>query len=153
MPTDFSDLVQQHPANIVAPNGFIGTHKLFFVGATGNIGSGYGLGGLVTATRVSTGIYRVKHPPIKGLDIIPGLAMPSGAPPYQVQQITDGLGATGGTNSLSGITEFHIRQPGGGASGSAAPSGATYVLANPVSGTILRLAFFAAPNAVRPGQF
>ncbi len=153
MPTDFSDRVQQHPANIVAPNGFVGTHKLFFTGATGLVGSGYGMGRLVTATRVSTGIYRVQHPPIKGLDIFAGIAMPSGAPSYKVDQITDGLGPTGGTNSLSGTTEFHIKQPGGGASGSVAPSGAGYVLANPVSGTILRLSFFAAPLAVPPGQF
>lgn len=152
MPTDFSDTVQQNPANIVAPNGFVGTHKLFFTGATGLIGTGYGTPGF-SATRVSTGIYRVKHPPIKELNFFPGIVTPSGAPAYHVTQITDGAVATGGTNSLSGITEFHIRQPGGGASGSAVPSGSTYVLANPVSGTILRLAWFAAPNAVRPGQF
>lgn len=152
MPLDLSDRVHQNPANIVAPNGFVGTHKLFFTGSTGLVASGYGTPGF-SATRVSTGIYRVKHPPIKGLEMFAGIAMPSGAPSYKVDQITDGLGPTGGTNSLSGITEFHIKQPGGGASGSAAPSGATYVLANPVSGTILRLAFFAAPQAVPPGQF
>jgi len=152
MPTDFSDTVLQNPANIVAPNGFVGTHKFFFVGGTGLIGTGYGTPGF-TATRVSTGIYRVKHPPVKELVMMAGIAMPSGAPSYKVDQITDGIGPTGGSNSLSGITEFHIRQPGGGASGSAAPSGAGYVLANPVSGTILKLAFFAAPQAVPPGQF
>lgn len=152
MPTDFSDVVQQHPANIVAPNGFVGTHKFFFVGATGNIGTGYGTPGF-SATRVSTGIYRVKHPPIKQLEFFAGVAVPSGAPPYNVKQITEGGSATGGTNSRSGITEFHISQPGGAASGGAAPSGGAFVLANPVSGTILRLAFFAAPEAVAPGQF
>lgn len=146
MPLDFSDRVQQHPANTVFPNGFIGTHKLFFVGATGLIGSGYGTPGF-SATRISTGIYRVQTPPCKELEFIPGIAAPSGAPAYQVQQSTER------TNSLSGTCEFHIRQPGGGASGSAAPSGAGYVLANPVSGTILRLAWFAAPLAVPPGQF
>lgn len=146
MPVDFSDRVQQHPANIVAPNGWVGSHKLFFVGATGLIGSGYGIPG-VTATRISTGIYRIQHPPIKQFDFIPGIAAPSGAPAYQVQQATER------TNSLSGTVEFHIRQPGGGASGTASPSGAGYVLCNPVSGTILKLAGFAAPLAVPPGQF
>jgi len=147
MPTDFSDRVQQHPANIVAPNGFVGTHKLFFVGATGLIGSGYGTGNLITATRISTGIYRVQHPPVKQLEFFVGIAAPSGAPAYHVQQATER------SNSLSGTTEFHIRQPGGGASGTASPSGGAFVLANPVSGTILRLSYFAAPLAVPPGQF
>jgi hypothetical protein len=148
MPTDFSDRVQQNPANTVNPNGFYGVHKLFFVGNTGLVGSGYGVPG-VTATRVSTGVYRVQHPPVKGLDIIPGIATPSGAPQYRVKQITDG---PGGTNSLSGTTEFHITTTNQISSG-IAPSGLTGQLANPVSGTILRLAMFAAPQAVPPGQF
>lgn len=144
MALDFSDSIHQNPANIVQPNGFIGTHKLFFVGATGNIGSGYGIPG-VSATRISTGIYRVQHPPIKGLDIIAGIATPSGTT-YHVNQSTEK------TNSLSGTTEFHILADKGGASGTFSPSGA-YKLTNPVSGTILRLAFFGAPQAVAPGQF
>jgi len=94
MPTDFSDTVLQNPANIVAPNGFVGTHKFFFVGGTGLIGTGYGTPGF-TATRVSTGIYRVKHPPVKELVMMAGIAMPSGAPSYKVDQITDGIGPTG----------------------------------------------------------
>ena len=149
MPTDFSDRVQQYPQNTVHPNGFVGVHKLFFVGATGLIGSGYGVPG-VTATRISTGIYRVQHPPIKGLDILPGVASPSGSPQYRVKQITET------TNSLSGTTEFHITTQNGIApSGAAASSssGLAGVLSNPVSGTIMRLAFFASPQAVPPGQF
>jgi hypothetical protein len=151
MAANFSDKTEQHPANIVAPNGFVGSHKLFFVGATGNVGTGYGIPG-VSATRVSTGIYRIQHPAIKGLDIIPGIAVPSGAPAYHVKQITDGVG---GTNSLSGTTEFHISTDQRIGSGAAAGvgSGLAGQLANPVSGTILRLAFFAAPLAVPPGQF
>lgn len=151
MPTDFSDRVQQHPGNIVAPNGFVGTHKFFFTGATGLVGTGYGTPGF-SATRVSTGIYRVKHPPVKELTFLAGIVSPSGSPDYIVKQVTDGLGPTGGSNSLSGIAEFHIKAPAGGASGSASPSGG-FALQNPVSGTILKLAFFAAPLAVPPGQF
>ena len=134
----------QYPANTVQPNAFYGVHKLFFTGATGLIGSGYGVPG-VTATRISTGIYRVQHPPVRGFDIIPGIAAPSGAPAYQVQQATER------TNSISGTTEFHIRAPNV-ASGSSTPSGGM-ALQNPVSGTILRLAMFASPLAVAPGQF
>ena len=139
----------QFPANTLVPNGFLGTHKLFFVGATGNIGSGYGVPG-VTATRISTGIYRIQYGPVKGLDIIPGIAVPSGAPAYHVKQVTDK------TNSLSGTTEFHISTLNNIAGSGAAAgvfSGLAGQLANPVSGTILRLAMFAAPQAVPPGQF
>lgn len=138
--------VAQYPANAVNPGGFYGVHKLFFVGTTGLIGSGYGIPG-VSATRISTGIYRVKHPPSRGLDIIPGLAVPSGAPHYTATQNTEQ------TNSISGTTEFHIRAPGGGASGLIQASGMGAVLQNPVSGTVLRLGFFIAPQAIPPGQF
>jgi hypothetical protein len=51
--------------------------RMFFQGQTGLISTMYGIVG-VTATRLSTGTYQLRHPPCVAADILPSVQAPSG---------------------------------------------------------------------------
>src|SRR3954470_9995135 len=76
----FAEAAGQFPLNSIGPKGqhaFVGVERMFFQGATGLVSTLFGIPGL-TATRVSTGTYRIQHPPAVSVDVIPGMQSPSG---------------------------------------------------------------------------
>lgn len=138
--SNFQD-VEQYPLNVVGPkgqHGFMGTSTSFFEGATGLIGTTYGIPG-VTMTRVATGAYRVNFPSspqvsgAMGVTILPGLNAPSGN--FYDVNVSD-------VNSVTGVAHIQIAQFSGTGTGVV-----TQMMrpANPVSGTKLHLQFFVSP--------
>jgi hypothetical protein len=70
----------QFPLNAVGTRGegaFLGMERMFFQGQTGLISTMYGIVG-VSATRLSTGTYQLRHPPCVAADILPTVQAPSG---------------------------------------------------------------------------
>ncbi len=136
----------QFPLNAVGPKGqhaFVGVAKMFFNGATGLVsgptsaGTFFGIPG-ISATRRATGIYPIKFPAVRALDIIPGVQAPTGQP-YVVN--ISSLNPTSGT-AIVEVTRMEARTVTTGSSPSmyAAPQ-------NPASGTYVNLFFFASPVA------
>ena len=132
----------QYPLNSVGAkgaHGFIGTERIFFTGATGLVGTAYGIPG-VTATRVSTGLYKINHPPAKMANIFPSVNAPTG--PMYMANID---AAT--SNAYSGVAYLHIgrQQTTKWITTGSMPS--TYVQPyNPVSGTMIDLLFVVSPT-------
>lgn len=131
----------QFPLNTVGPKGqhaFCGVGKVFFTGTTGLVGTAYGIPGL-TATRLSTGAYKVQFPASKSVDIIPGVQAPTGVH-YDVQ--------VGNVQPYSGTAELHISQRfntiNSQSTGTSQPTGLLRPQ-NPASGTCVNLLFFVAP--------
>jgi hypothetical protein len=70
----------QFPLNVIGPKGpnaFVGSHQVLFQGATGLVATSYGIPG-VTVGRLRTGVYGVRHPPVKHAQIWPAIQAPSG---------------------------------------------------------------------------
>jgi hypothetical protein len=91
----------------------------------------YGVPG-VSATRLSTGVYQIAHPPSVGADIIPAVQAPSGM--FFQANITK-------HTAKSGIAELHFFQE---AANTGAPSGFGQFI-NPPTGTQVKLLFFVSP--------
>lgn len=134
-----ADFDNQFPLNAVGPSGqhaFVGVHKVFFTGLTGNVGTAYGVPGL-SITRSRTGFYSVTHQKIRDLTVIPQLNSPSGT-------IFD-VNFPPATNvGLSGTMEFAISRSESIVVSGASPS-MTVRPHNPVSGTVLSMFVFAKP--------
>ena len=138
-----SEAGAQFPANAIGPSGehaFVGMHRVFFTGSTGLIGTMYGVPG-VSATRVSTGLYRFKHDPTVNVDIIPGVEGPTGTQ-YQVNVNKRNL-SNGGAGA-SGTFEVQINQMANAGFGTGLASGFVQPQ-NPATGTALKLLFFCSP--------
>lgn len=134
-----ADLDTQFPLNAVGPSGqhaFVGTHKVFFTGLTGNVGTAYGIPGL-SITRSRTGMYSVTHQKIRDLVVIPQINSPSGTQ-YNVNF------PPAGNVGISGTMEFHISKMENLVVSGAHPS-ATVRPHNPVSGVVLSMLVFAKP--------
>lgn len=134
-----ADFDTQFPLNAVGPSGqhaFVGVHKVFFTGLTGNVGTAYGIPGL-SITRSRTGFYSVTHQKIRDLTVIPQLNSPSGT-------IFD-VNFPPATNvGISGTMEFAISRSESIVVSGASPSMTTRPH-NPVSGTVLSMFVFAKP--------
>jgi len=142
MPRNFADEEQFGPLNVVGPKGqhaFMGLETIFFEGSTGLVGTAYGIPG-VTATRTSTGCYRINYgsaPQLSGamgVIINPIINAPSGAS-YQVN-VSD-------VNSVTGVANIQIGRTGAGHLSHITTQ--TFQVHNPVSGTKLHLQFFVSP--------
>jgi len=128
-----------------APNSFRGRHQAFFSGTTGLIATQFGLDGMVTIGRLSTGIYAISFPKVKDIDIIPNLHCPTGFG-YSAQ--VTGISGVPQIVGISGVAELRIfadktaqtSQTGLLASGSYQPM-------NPVKGTYISLWFEGMPNS------
>lgn len=115
----------QYPLNAVGPKGqfaFIGVHRMFFTGSTGLVSTNYGVPG-VTATRLSTGTYRLRLPNARAVYINPSVAGTSGTY-YSANVVNNASG-------ISGIADVQISR------GGAAQA--------PATGTTLDLWFFVSP--------
>lgn len=131
----FAEAGGQFPLNAIGPKGqhaFVGVERMFFQGQTGLVSTLFGIPGL-TATRVSTGTYRIQHPPAVSVDVIPGMQSPSGTQ-FQANII--------GQNPRSGVVDIHILNDSGNQTGAA--SGFAQLI-NPPTGTELKMMFFVAP--------
>ena len=131
----------QFPLNAIGPSGqhaFLGVQRVYFTGATGLIGTMYGVPGVRGATRVATGIYRFSHDPCVNLDIIPAIEAPSGAF-YDVNIPVEKKG-TGG----SGAFDVHMYVHKNYGFGTGVASGALE-LQNPATGTALKLMIYGSP--------
>ena len=145
MPIDNLSSFNQYPLNVVGPKGqgaFVGSARIFFTGATGNVATFYGIPGL-SATRVRTGIYNLQYPPTKEVTIYPALQGPTG--------INYNL-SIANVNSFSGTSELHVTRMGAAPQTSASGADATTVSLtirpqNPASGTRVNLLFFCSPIA------
>lgn len=124
----------QFPLNAVGTRGegaFLGMERMFFQGQTGLIGTMYGIVG-VSGTRISTGVYQIRHPPCVAADIMPTVQAPSGL--YFQVNVSD-------HNVQSGLATLQFFNE-------AAP---TFVSSgfgqfiNPPTGTQVKLQFFVSP--------
>lgn len=134
-----ADFDTQFPLNAVGPSGqhaFVGVHKVFFTGLTGNVGTAYGVPGL-SITRSRTGFYSVTHQKIRDLTVIPHIGSPSGTQ-YDVNF------PPAGNVGISGTMEFQISKMESLVVSGAHPS-ATVRPHNPVSGVVLSMFVFAKP--------
>lgn len=130
----------QFPIRAVGKSGqsaFVGVQRVFFEGTTGLIGTMYGIPG-VTATRVSTGIYRFKHDPCLNIDIIPGVEGPTGTQ-YHVNIPRASKG-----DGHSGSFDVHLTLQKNYGFATGIPS-AAIELQNPSTGTALKLLWFCSP--------
>lgn len=134
----------QFPLNVVGPRGqhaFVGMAKMFFNGATGLVsgptsaGTFYGIPG-ISATRRATGVYPIKFPPARNLEIIPGVQAPTGN--GLMVNISE-LNAVSGTAILQ-LTRMAAQTT---------PTGSSPSLfqqhVNPSSGTYVNMLWFCAP--------
>ncbi len=124
----------QFPLNVVGNRGqgaFLGMERMFFQGQTGLVSTMMGIPG-VSATRVSTGVYNVQHPPCVAADIIPNVQAPSGMY-FQANVVSH--------NTLSGIAQLQFYQE---ANGTLVSSGFGQLI-NPPTGTIVKMLFFVSP--------
>ena len=131
----FAEAAGQFPLNSIGPKGqhaFVGVERMFFQGQTGLVSTLFGIPGL-SATRVSTGTYRIQHPPAVSVDVIPGMQSPSGTA-FQANVINQ--------NVRSGIVDIAIYNDAAGIVGAFSGMGALY---NPPTGTELKMMFFVAP--------
>jgi len=150
----------QGPANFFFPkgeNGVFGVHNLNVIGSgifgnrtpgfmafqsgasTGFVpATGVGSGGVpgVTATYVSTGIYAIRFPPTKSVNIAPVVNSSSG---YNFQAVVNNLSGASGSAQLE-ITR--IGAPGATGFNPIQASGFTGYLP---TGTVVALSFFASP--------
>lgn len=130
----------QNPLNVVGPKGahaFIGTDTVFFTGATGLVGTAYGIPG-VTCTRVSTGLYQVDYPPCKGANIWAQVRAPTG------HSYTANITAL---NAVSGTAYLHLTRQVAGKLITTGSMPTTYNQPhNPVSGTMVDLMFMFSPS-------
>lgn len=101
----------------------LGIHRVFFQGATGLVSTNYGVPG-VTATRLSTGTYRLATPKGKGVYINPAIVGTSGT--YYSINVQN-------VNGISGTAEFQISKGG--------------LPQTPATGTVAELWFFVAPSS------
>jgi hypothetical protein len=135
--------IEEGPIKGVGPaaqDGFIGLHQVYFQGATGLVGSAFGVPG-VTVTRTGTGAYSVSYPKVsKGgrCAIIPGIEAPTGFQ-YDVSIQTPNV-------PNSGTFKFNITKQTQFLGSGAVPISGTNQQVNPVSGTVLNLLFFGSPN-------
>ena len=144
MPDNFSS-TGQYPLNAVGPKAqgaFVGAARIFFTGATGNIGTFYGIPGL-SATRVRTGIYNLQGPLTKEMTIIPGLQGPTGVN-YNLSVVN--------VQPYSGTAQLHVTRmeaaPQTSASGADQNTVSLAVMPqNPASGTRVNLLYFVSPIA------
>lgn len=134
-----ADLDTQFPLNAVGPSGqhaFVGVHKVFFTGLTGNVGTAYGIPGL-SITRSRTGFYNVTHQKIRDLTVIPAINSPSGTQ-YDINF------PPAGNVGISGTMEFQISKNESIVVSGAVPSNSVRPH-NPVSGVVLSMFVFAKP--------
>lgn len=138
----FPNVEQQGPvrfAGKAGQNAFLALETVHFVGATGLIGSAYGIPG-VTLTRTSTGAYTISYPPINQAQgrvaIIPGLEVPTGQA-YDVSLTQHYPG--------SGTTQINITRMGNAIASGAVPVSGTVQPMNPATGTVLSLLFVVNP--------
>jgi hypothetical protein len=113
---------------------FVGLEQVYFTGATGLIGTAYGMPG-ITVTRTSTGMYSISYPPVSPQGrcaIIPGIECPSG-------QAYDAMIVQNFPNS--GTAQLNLTQPMQFIGSGAVPVSGTTRPVNPASGTILNLLF------------
>lgn len=133
------DFDQQFPLNAVGPSGqhaFVGVHKVFFTGLTGNVGTAYGVPG-VSITRSRTGVYALTHQKITDIVVIPQIDSPSGTQ-YSVNF------PPASREGLSGTMEFHVSKYEGAIVSGASPSLTTRPH-NPVSGVVLSMFVYGKP--------
>ncbi len=141
---------EQFPVNrmgLGAPNSFFGTHRVFFEGTTGLVGSSYGLPG-VTVGRLRTGIYGIRFPTDwRSVSILPGLQVPTG---FDYDAKIAGMSGVGILVGQSGGAELHIsRAINAPVITTTNPS--TYVQAHdPVTGTMAELHFFVTKTPITP---
>jgi hypothetical protein len=122
----------QFPLNAIGQSGqnaFVGVQRVFFTGSTGLIGTMYGVPG-VTATRVSTGVYRFRHDPTVNIDILAGVEGPTGTF-YAVN-----IPAERKNSNNTGTFDVHMAK---------IADGIATGLSNPATGTALKLMFFCSP--------
>jgi hypothetical protein len=134
-----ADFDTQFPLNAVGPSGqhaFVGVHRVFFTGLTGNVGTAYGVPGL-SITRSRTGVYSVTHQKIRDITVIPDIQSPSGTQ-YNVNFLPEK------TVGLSGTMEFHVSKYEGSIVSGASPS-LTHRPHNPVSGVVLSMFVYGKP--------
>ena len=145
MPIDNLSSFNQYPLNVVGPKGqgaFVGSARMFFTGATGNVATFYGIPGL-SATRVRTGIYKLQSPMIKEMSIYPTLQGPTGI--NYTLSIHD-------VQPYSGTAELHVTRLEAAAQTSASGADANTVSLtirpqNPASGTRVNLLYMLSPIA------
>lgn len=124
----------QFPLNAVGTRGegaFLGMERMFFQGQTGLISTMYGIVG-VSATRLSTGTYQLRHPPCVAADILPSVQAPSGM--YFQANVSQ-------HNANSGVAQLQFFQE---ASPSIVSSGFGQLMDAP-TGTQVKLLFFVSP--------
>lgn len=143
MPINNLTEIEQFPLNVMGPKGphaFVGGHQAFFSGTTGLVSTSYGIPG-VTIGRRATGIYGVKFPPVKHVQILPSIQTPSGTS-YQVA--VKGMSGSTYVDGLSGYAEVHVtRMSNAPVVTGTNPS--TYVQPqNPPTGAVLDLFFYAS---------
>jgi hypothetical protein len=140
-----SDVTHQYPVNVLGPKGqhaFVGSHKVFFSGATGLVATSYGIPG-VTVGRLRTGVYGIRFPQWKEATVMVGLQVPTGVD-YDAK--VSGMSGIGHIVAVSGGAELHISRTFNApvASGTYTPS--SFVCPqNPVTGTVAELRFFVSP--------
>lgn len=130
----FTETTGQFPLNAIGTRGegaFLGLERMFFQGQTGLVSTMYGIPG-VTATRIATGIYNIRHPSIVAADIIPGVEAPSGMY-FQANVVNH--------NAQSGTADIHFFNE---AQPSILNSGYGQYI-NPPTGTQVKLLFFCSP--------
>lgn len=140
-PANLSE-ANQYPVNVIGPKGpnaFFGSHQAFFQGTTGLVATSYGAPGF-TIGRLRTGVYGVRHPPVRHMQVWPDIKVPSGLS-YDVSL----RGMSGRPyNSQSGYFEVSItREEQAPVVTGTSPS--TLVMhQNPPTGAVLDLLFYGS---------
>lgn len=135
--------IEEGPIKGVGPaaqDGFIGLHQVYFQGATGLIGSAFGIPG-ITITRTGTGAYNLSYPKVGSQGrcaILAGIEAPTGFS-YDVTVQSP-------NNANSGTAKINITRQVQFIGSGAVPISGTVQAINPVSGTVLNLLFFGSPN-------
>lgn len=125
---------KQWPASFVGERmggGYVGVEEIRFVGS-GLIGTNFGIGS-IDMSRVATGLYNIQFPSAPYVGILPTLETPSGVM-YECSIASKNVG--------SGTAYLQITR----APGTMVPSLYNQMY-NPVSGTVVNLAFFVGPTS------
>jgi hypothetical protein len=129
----------EYPFASKSPDAAFGRTRTLFSGATGLVGTTYGVPGIV-ATRRHTGTYRFLHPPSKDLTVVSANVQGPTGTYYHANVVEPQVG-------MSGYFDVNLYRMQNAPVGTGIPQGsAALIPQNPATGTVLVLSYFNVPK-------